>query len=545
MIPLVLDLDGTLVAGDTLIECALRTLAARPFALLRALPFALSGRAAFKRRMAEAARLDPASLAYNPEVAHLALQARAEGRCVHLATAADALVAGAVAAHLGGFDSVLSSDGETNLKGTAKADVLAARFGEGGFDYAGDSAADTPVWARARRAYVVSPSATLLGAARTVCADVRILGVRRSGLARLRLLSRALRLHQWAKNLLVFVPVLAAHRADVALAQACLAFLAFGLCASSVYLLNDLLDLPHDRLHATKRRRPFASGALNPAAAPKLMAGLLGLTLVCTALLPSAFLGMLGLYYATTLAYSLVLKRHAVWDVVTLAGLYTLRIFAGAAATAIPISPWLLAFSLFLFFCLAVVKRLTELTLFVRAGSGEAGPAERSINVGLAEQSVEAGLANRSVEAGPAERSIEAGLAGRSINDGSVEHLIKNGPAERPIKGGSADRLIEGGPAGRGYAPEDLDMLRSMATSSGYMAVLVLALYVNSSEVTPLYRQPSALWALCPILLFWVSRVLMLSNRGLMNDDPVVFALRDRVSLLAGLASLVAIVVAT
>ncbi len=472
MIPLVLDLDGTIVAGDTLIECALRTLAARPWAFLRALPLAVSRRAAFKHRLAEAALLDPASLAYNPDVTDLAVQARAEGRCVHLATAADSLVAGAVAAHLGGFDSVMSSDGETNLKGAAKADALAARFGEGGFDYAGDSAVDTPVWARARRAYVVSPSAALLGAARGVCADVHTLGVRLSGLGRLRLLSRALRLHQWAKNLLVFVPVLAAHRSDGALAQACLAFVAFGLCASSVYLLNDLLDLPHDRLHATKRRRPFASGALSPAVAPGLMAGLLGLTLLCTVMLPSGFLAMLALYYAITLAYSFVLKRRAVWDVVTLAGLYTLRIFAGAAATAIQISPWLLAFSLFLFFCLAVVKRLTELTLFVRAGSGEPGPA------------------------------------------------------------------------GRGYAREDLDMLRSMATSSGYMAVLVLALYVNSSEVTPLYRHPSALWALCPILLFWVSRVLMLSNRGMMNDDPVVFALRDRVSLLAGLASLVAIVVA-
>ena len=518
MIPLVLDLDGTIVAGDTLIECALRTLAARPWAFLRALPLALSRRAAFKHRLAEAALLDPASLAYNPDVADLAVQARAEGRCVHLATAADSLVAGAVAEHLGGFDSVLSSDGETNLKGAAKADALAARFGEGGFDYAGDSAADTPVWARARRAYVVSPSAAVLGAARSVCADVHTLGVRLSGLARLRLLSRALRLHQWAKNLLVFVPVLAAHRADGALARACLAFVAFGLCASSVYLLNDLLDLPHDRLHATKRRRPFASGALSPAAAPGLMAGLLGLTLGCTALLPAGFLGMLALYYAVTLAYSFVLKRRAVWDVVTLAGLYTLRIFAGAAATAIPISPWLLAFSLFLFFCLAVVKRLTELTLFVRAGAGEPGRSAHVINAGLAG---------------------DLGRAGRS------ERPIQAGPAENPVQAAPAEHSIKAGPAGRGYAPEDLDMLRSMATSSGYMAVLVLALYVNSAEVTPLYRHPSALWALCPILLFWVSRVLMLSNRGQMNDDPVLFALRDRVSLCAGLASLVAIVVAT
>jgi 4-hydroxybenzoate polyprenyltransferase len=287
------------------------------------------------------------------------------------------------------------------------------------------------------------------------------------------LLARALRLHQWSKNTLIFVPVLAAHQAHgVRLEQAVLAFLAFSLCASSVYLLNDLLDLPHDRAHATKRRRPFASGALDLAWGPGLMAVLLAGALAACLLLPHAFLVMLATYYASTLAYSFALKRRAVWDVVTLAGLYTLRIFAGAAATSIPISPWLLAFSLFLFFCLAIVKRLTELTQFVRASAG---------------------------------------------------------------------RIVL---SGRGYGAEDVDMLRSMAASSGYMAVLVLALYINSAEVLALYRRPSALWALCPILLFWVSRVLMLANRGLMNDDPVVFALRDNVSLLAGVVSVFSVVTA-
>jgi 4-hydroxybenzoate polyprenyltransferase len=167
-----------------------------------------------------------------------------------------------------------------------------------------------------------------------------------------------------------------------------------------------------------------------------------------------------------------VLKRRLVWDVFMLAALYTIRVFAGGAATNIPVSPWLLAFAMFLFLCLAIVKRLTELTQFVRAG---------------------------------------------------------------------------GGPKlqGRGYVPEDLDMLRSLAAASGYMSVLVMALYVNGNEVLPLYRHPVALWALCPILLLWISRVLMLANRGLMNDDPVVFALRDKVSLVAGFAGLIAIVAAT
>ncbi len=472
-VPLVIDLDGTLVRGDTLIECALLLLARRPWVLLRALPLAFADRARFKHRLAEAAGLEPASLIYNPDIVEMARDARAQGRGVFLATAADGQVAHSVATHLGLFDDVLASTAITNLKGAAKAEALAARFGAHGFDYAGDAAADLPVWRSARKAICVSPSARLAADVHQACSDVLLVGERPGWAAQARLLARALRLHQWAKNVLVFVPVLAAHQAHGALLlRAFVGFLAFGLCASSVYLLNDLLDLPHDRAHPTKRRRPFASGALDLTWAPGMMAGLLTGALLAASLLPAAFLAMLTAYYASTLAYSFVLKRRAVWDVVTLAGLYTLRIFAGAAATAIPISPWLLAFSLFLFFCLAVVKRLTELTLFVRANTGAAALS------------------------------------------------------------------------GRGYGGEDLDMLRSMAASSGYMAVLVLALYINSAEVVPLYRHPSALWTLCPILLFWVSRVLMLSNRGQMNDDPVVFALRDKVSLLAGAASLAAIIVA-
>ncbi len=467
-IPLVLDLDGTLVSGDTLVEAALRLLAADPLAFLATLT---ADRARLKRRMATAVTLNPASLVYNQAVLDLAHSARDEGRPVFLATAADDGIARAVADHVGLFDGVMASDGHTNLKGNAKAAALVARFGAQGFDYAGDAAADLPVWAQARRGFVVAPAARLLARARAVCGDATAVGAVVSN--RPRLVARAMRLHQWAKNVLVFVPLLAAHRAHgLSLLHACLGFLAFSLCASSVYLLNDLLDLPHDRLHPTKRRRPFASGALPLAWGPGLMVALLGLTLLAAAALPLTFLGMLAAYYASTLAYSFVLKRRAVWDVVALAGLYTLRIFAGAAATSIPISPWLLAFSLFLFFCLAVVKRLTELTLHVRAGGAAAL-------------------------------------------------------------------------AGRGYRAEDLDMLRSMAASSGYMSVLVMALYINSADVLPLYHHPSALWALCPILLFWVSRVLMLSNRGEMNDDPVVFALRDRVSLLTGAASLVAVLAAT
>jgi 4-hydroxybenzoate polyprenyltransferase len=331
--------------------------------------------------------------------------------------------------------------------------------------------ADIPVWREAAQAYVVAPDAALLRRARIASAGAQPLGTAPSTITRVRHWARALRVHQWAKNVLIFLPVFAGHRFDnLTLFRASAAFTAFSLCASSVYLLNDLLDLPHDRLHATKRRRPFASGALNIAQAPPLMLACLAAAVAFSLWLPPRFILMLGVYYVCTLTYSLGLKRLAVWDVMMLAGLYTLRVFVGSAATAIPISPWLLAFSLFLFFCLAVVKRQTELVQQQREGR--------------------------------------------------------------------ATKL-----SGRGYTTDDLDMLRSMAASSGYMAVLVMALYINSPDVLTLYHHPSALWALCPALLFWVSRVLMLSHRGQMNDDPVIFALRDRVSQAVGVAAVLALIV--
>jgi 4-hydroxybenzoate polyprenyltransferase/phosphoserine phosphatase len=470
--PLAIDLDGTLLRTDSLIEAMLRLAARAPLALLALLPVLFrQGRAAFKQRIAAAETLDPASLVYNDDVLALARHTQAAGRPVYLVTAANEAVAHAVAAHVGVFDAVFASDGAVNLKGAAKARFLSERFGAQGFDYVGDASADVPVWREALQAYVVAPDAALMRRARAASPGVLPLGAAPRVRARLRSWAKALRVHQWAKNVLIFLPVFAAHRFDtMTLLRAAAAFAAFSLCASSVYLLNDLLDLPHDRLHPSKRRRPFASGMLNIAQAPPLILACLAGSFAIALSLPPRFLLMLGVYYACTLTYSLGLKRRAVWDVMMLAGLYTLRVFVGSAATDIPLSPWLLAFSLFLFFCLAVVKRQTELVQHVREG-----------------------------------RTAKL--------------------------------------SGRGYSPDDLDMLRSMAASSGYMAVLVLALYVNSPDVLTLYHHPSALWVLCPALLFWVSRVLMLSHRGEMNDDPVIFALRDRGSLLVGAAALCAFVI--
>jgi 4-hydroxybenzoate polyprenyltransferase len=441
-VPLCVDLDGTLVKTDTLLESLVALARRRPLALVRAPAWLWRGRAAFKQELAARALPGVETLPYREDLcAHLAAE-RARGRRLVLATAADRRIAEAVAAHTGLFSEVLASDGHTNLKGARKRAALEARFGR--FDYVGDSAADIPVWRAARRALVVG-----------------------SASARpLRTLARAIRVHQWVKNALVFLPALAAHalgRSSV-LVAALLAFVGFSLCASAGYLLNDLLDLESDRRDPKKRHRPLAAGTLSIRAAlvmiPTLLAS--GLAIGWRAS-PSVAL-LLGVHFVATTWYSLGLKRVAVLDVMVLAGLYTLRIFTGAAADHVPVSPWLLGVSMFMFMSLALVKRVSEL-----------------------------------------------------------ERLHAAGAAVTP---------------GRGYRVDDLTLTMILGGASGYMTVLILAQYIHSPDVTVLYAHPERLWLLCPLLLFWVSRLWLLTSRGEMDADPVAFALKDRCSQLIGLAGL-------
>jgi 4-hydroxybenzoate polyprenyltransferase/phosphoserine phosphatase len=358
--PLCVDLDGTLLASDSLHELALALAGREPSALLALPGWLAGGRANLKARLAERATLDPASLPYRTEVLDAIRAARAEGRPCVLVTAADRRVAEAVAAHLGCFDEVWASDGRANLKGDAKAARLRERFGAGGFEYLGDARADLPVWEAAGTASVVAPSG---GLARRVAARVPIerrLGERASAGDRASAWLYELRIHQWAKNALVALPLLTSHRiVEPALwAHAAVAFLAFSLAASAVYVANDLLDLASDRAHPTKRKRPFASGVLPIAsgvvAAPLLLAAAFALGL---AFLPPAFAAVLAGYAATNVLYSLWLKRVAIADVILLASFYALRVVAGGVAVAILPSPWLLAFCLFFFLNLGFLKR--------------------------------------------------------------------------------------------------------------------------------------------------------------------------------------------
>lgn len=459
--PLVIDLDGTLLRSDLLLETGLEFLRDQPQRCLQPLAWLWRGKAELKQQLAHATELDVSVLPYDQSVLDLIRAERERGRRIVLATASHRRLADRVAAHLGMFDEVLATEDGRNLSADTKRDVLVQVFGDRGFDYVGNSRDDLPVWGAARHGYVANAAPALQRQARGVTDVAGVLG---EGLPQWRDWRQALRLHQWLKNLLLFVPLLAAHRyADVPLlADALLAFLCFGMCASSVYVLNDLLDLRDDRQHLRKRRRPFAAGRLPVRSGllvvPVLLLAAFGLSLWR---LPPAFAAVLAIYYGLTLAYSLMLKRYMVFDVMMLAGLYTLRIIAGAMALAIAPSFWLLAFSMFMFLSLALVKRFAELY-----------PARAE---------------------------------------------------------GSAERVL-----GRGYFPADLEMIASLGASAGYMAVMVLALYINDADTTLLYRHQEIIWLACPLMLTWVTRVWMLAHRGEMHDDPVIFAMRDRFSLVIG-----------
>jgi 4-hydroxybenzoate polyprenyltransferase/phosphoserine phosphatase len=468
-VPLCIDLDGTLIKTDLLWESLLRLLRHNPLYAFAALWWWRRGRAHLKARIAARVQIDPASLPYNRSLLELIEAEKRQGRRILLVTASDAQLARLVANHLGIFDELLASDGHTNLRGKNKGAKLAERFGVHGFDYAGNSSADLPVWEQAREAIVVGAGPRLIDRARQ---RARINQVIPNPNSKGAALLKSLRPHQWVKNLIVFVPLLTSHKITEwpLPLDALIGFIAFCCCASATYVLNDLFDLAADRHHPTKRLRPFAAGDLplpiGLVAFPVLLAAgaLLGLQLGL------GFLAVLAIYCTLTTSYSWWLKKIALLDVFCLAGLYTLRLIAGHEATGIVFSFWLLVFSMFIFLSLALVKRYLELE--------------------------------------------NARQQGKAI-------------------------------PGRGYAAGDAPVVATLGASSGFLAVLVLALYVNSPEVRLLYRTPTWLLLICPLLLYWISRVWLMAHRGQMHEDPIVFALKDKVSYLIGLVTLLVLWLAT
>lgn len=459
--PLCVDLDGTLVKSDTLVDSLMVLVRTRPaliFGVLRAL---LHGRAAVKAYVTGHTALDVVHLPYNRKVLQFLQQERRKGRDIYLATGANEALAQRVAAHLGLFAGVLGSSAATNLTGNRKLEGLRARLGPGPFDYIGNDTPDLPLLCVAGDAMVANPTLRLRLKLRARHMQPALVFEEREGT--LYSIMSAVRPHQWAKNLLIFLPLLLSHvLAPDRLFDALLAFCCFSLAASSAYIVNDLLDIEADRRHAKKRLRPFACGDLSALTGLALVAAFLLLAFTGARLLPGAFYAWLALYLVSTMAYSWYLKRIALVDVVVLSGLYTLRLLAGGAATETPISHWLAGFSIFLFFSLAVVKRFAEL-----------------------------------------------------------ENLRSSGAPPRN---------------GRGYIVADLNQLRSFGTASAFAAVMVFAIYISGSDVTALYSRPQLLWLIMPLMILWLCRVWLLASRGSLDEDPLVFALTDRMSQLIGIA---------
>lgn len=361
-IPLCVDLDGTLLRTDTMSESILVLLKQNPLRLMQLPLWLMDGRASIKQKIASRTWLDVASLPINEEVLAYIEEQRQAGRRLLLVSGTDIKVARAMAEHIPVFEEVYASDGTVNLSGHGKAEMLRERFGKGGFDYAGNARVDLPVWAQARRALVVNEGGSLAKKAEALCEVEKVFAPPKVGL---RTWLEALRVHQWAKNLLIFVPILGAHRWHnyTELRGSILAFLAFCLCASSVYLLNDLFDLEADRYHPTKRQRALASGRLPLLSGMIAALVLLVLSILIALVLPISFGVTFAGYYILTSLYSVRLKQIEILDVLTLAALYSIRVVAGGYAAQVTVSDWLLAFSLFVFLSLAFVKRFTELQL--------------------------------------------------------------------------------------------------------------------------------------------------------------------------------------
>lgn len=434
------------------------------------LPFWIcGGKAFFKARLSKMVQLEPQTLPYNTDVLDFLRSEHEHGRDIVLATAADRIIAERIAQHIGLFSAVLASDKNINLSGQRKLEAIQKYADARNFEYIGNASVDLPIWNKALIAHVVNPNRRFLQKVRKIAETGRVFVVTNRQWINI---LKAIRPHQWVKNLLLFIPILLSHKLNDYdhLLSASIAFVTFCLVSSSSYLVNDILDIHADRQHNSKASRPFAAGVLS------IQGGILtSLCFVVIAFtisfywLPPHFIAMLALYILLANLYSLFFKRIVVLDVLVLAGLYTHRLLAGAVATEGFVSAWLLGFSVFFFLSLAFVKRYTELLVLL------------------------------------------------SDNKTVMQ--------------------------GRGYSIIDIPMIQIFGAASGYLSVLVLALYITSNEVTALYKHPEILWLLGPCFLYWITRIWLLASRNEMHDDPIVFTFTDKASYLLG-ALIVTILVA-
>ena len=461
--PLCVDLDGTLLRGNSLYEYAWEFLRKAPWLFWKLPVWVLQGQAVLWRELIEHVEFSAANHAFEPAVLRFLEQER-EQRPLILVTGAHQRVADLVAGHIGLFDAAYGTQSAGHLTGKNKADFLRQQYGNHGFDYLGDSTADIPVWQACRQVYMARPDRALTSVLSSSGITPTIVGQPMTG--KLRAAIRLLRPQQWSKNILIFVPLVLGHvfREFAPWWNALLAFFSFCAASSAMYILNDLLDIHADRQHYRKQKRPIASGAISIPLALGIFGGCLAVAMVLSLAVGWPFAAITAAYVALVCLYSVQLKTRLTIDIVLLAAFYTLRIFAGSAATGIPISFWTMLSSLFFFYSLASLKRCSELSNLAHSGKQK---------------------------------------------------------AER-----------------RAYRVEDLPQLLAIGIACGLLTVVVIGLYINSPEVRLSYRKPDVLWLICPLLLAWISRIWTISGRGHLHEDPLSFAIKDKWSLVAGVAGL-------
>ena len=464
-VPLVVDLDGTLTPTDTLAESVIKLVKQSPLNLLRMPLWLLRGRSHFKDAVAQQAGISAPYLPYNEALVTYLHEQKASGRRIVLATAAHHSIADAVSRHLGLFDQVIATTPGSNLKGKAKLQAIEQSIGRD-FVYAGDSRADLPIWQASTAAILVGVGAKTEARVRRATAVEKSFPRERVGPGTW---VRALRVHQWLKNLLLFVPLLTAFSFfdPAKLGTMLLAFAAFSLAASATYIVNDLWDLESDRAHLRKRFRPFARARLSIANGLAAATCLLGIALILARALPAGFFFILLFYVLLTSAYSWILKRYVLIDVLMLSLLYTLRILAGSLAVGITVSSWLMAFSVFIFLSLALIKRCAELVSHEQKG-------------------------------------------------------VTN-------------------PKGRDYRISDLEVLWPLGVGAALASIVVFGLFINAPETQGSYATPQLLWLVAMGLIYWLARLWIKTSRGEMHDDPVIFAAKDRGSLLTVLGMIAVI----
>jgi 4-hydroxybenzoate polyprenyltransferase/phosphoserine phosphatase len=451
--PLYVDLDGTFIKSDMLYESLLVALKNNPFVILMSLIWLLKGRAFLKSKLSERVDLNIALLPLNPNLYQFLCEQKKKGRRIILATASHEKHAESICAHYDLFDGHVSSTKEINLKGQAKLDRILAESPH--FAYAGNSSEDFILFNVSQESYLVNPTSKAMRLAQQTAVTATF----DQSSSSLKVWAKQLRIHQWLKNLLILVPLLVsgAFTHIDALILTLIGFVSFSFLASATYIVNDLLDLDSDRNHLRKRFRPLAAGNLSIFSGMLCSLTLFILALVLACFVAGYFIWVLLAYLILTLLYSFKIKQYIGLDVMVLASLYTIRIMAGAAIIAVPVSFWLLSFSMFIFLSLALIKRCAELKAFVKQNKTQA--------------------------------------------------------------------------SGRDYNTLDYDVLMNIGTSSAMLSVLMFCFYINSNVLSDQYQSPTLLWLVLPALCYWLMRMWIKTHRGEMHDDPIVYSLRDKGSL--------------